>query len=86
VPRKVFRSARHAVELQLLAQAVWLRPECGGTEADAEQSAGDVIGVLPASFDFASVFAPGTPIDVFIPWPLADQKNLRETRCKSSEG
>ena len=31
-----------------------------------------VIGVLPASFDFASIFAPGKPIDVFIPWPLND--------------
>jgi predicted permease len=31
-----------------------------------------VVGVLPASFDFASVFAPGTPIDMFIPWPLTD--------------
>jgi predicted permease len=31
-----------------------------------------VVGVLPASFDFASVFAPGTPIDIFIPWPLKD--------------
>lgn len=32
-----------------------------------------VVGVLPASFDFASVFAPGTPIDIFIPWPLMDK-------------
>ena len=32
-----------------------------------------VVGVLPASFDFASVFAPGTPADIFIPWPLADE-------------
>jgi len=32
-----------------------------------------VVGVLPASFDFASVFAPGTPVDAFIPWPLADK-------------
>jgi predicted permease len=32
-----------------------------------------VIGVLPSSFDFASVFAPGTPIDAFIPWPLNDK-------------
>ncbi len=31
-----------------------------------------VVGVLPASFDFASVFAPGTPIDLFVPWPLTD--------------
>ena len=34
-----------------------------------------VVGVLPASFDFASVFAPGTPVDVFIPWPLTDETN-----------
>jgi predicted permease len=32
-----------------------------------------VVGVLPASFDFASVFAPGTPADIFIPWPLTDK-------------
>jgi predicted permease len=32
-----------------------------------------VVGVLPASFDFASVFAPGTSIDAFIPWPLNDK-------------
>jgi predicted permease len=32
-----------------------------------------VVGVLPASFDFGSVFAPGTQIDVFVPWPLADK-------------
>jgi predicted permease len=31
-----------------------------------------VVGVLPASFDFGSVFAPGTPVDIFIPWPLND--------------
>jgi predicted permease len=32
-----------------------------------------VVGVLPASFDFGSVFAPGTSIDAFIPWPLNDK-------------
>jgi predicted permease len=32
-----------------------------------------IIGVLPASFDFSSVFAPGTSIDLFIPWPVADK-------------
>ncbi len=34
-----------------------------------------VVGVLPASFDFGSVFAPGTRVDVFIPWPLTDETN-----------
>jgi len=32
-----------------------------------------VVGVLPASFDFASIFAPGTRIDIFVPWPLKDR-------------
>jgi predicted permease len=32
-----------------------------------------VVGVLPASFDFAGIFAPGTSVDTFIPWPLADK-------------
>jgi predicted permease len=32
-----------------------------------------VVGVLPASFDFGSVFAPGKRIDIFVPWPLADK-------------
>ena len=34
-----------------------------------------VVGVLPASFDFASVFAPGTPVDIFVPWPLTAETN-----------
>src|SRR4051794_2443774 len=32
-----------------------------------------VVGVLPASFDFASIFSPGAAVDAFIPWPLADK-------------
>jgi len=32
-----------------------------------------VVGVLPSSFDFASVFTPGMPADIFIPWPLNDK-------------
>ena len=36
-----------------------------------------VVGVLPASFDFASVFSPGTPVDIFIPWPLNDNAKPR---------
>jgi predicted permease len=31
-----------------------------------------VVGVLPQSFDFGSVFTPGTPMDIFVPWPLTD--------------
>ncbi|HUB78235.1 MAG TPA: ABC transporter permease [Bryobacteraceae bacterium] len=32
-----------------------------------------IAGVMPATFDFASVFAPATPVDIFIPWPLDDK-------------
>jgi predicted permease len=41
-----------------------------------------IVGVLPASFDFASVFAPGTPVDIFIPWPLNDQTKPRGNTMK----
>jgi len=34
-----------------------------------------VVGVLPASFDFGSIFAPGARIDVFTPFPLAPETN-----------
>jgi hypothetical protein len=36
-----------------------------------------VVGVLPASFDFAALFAPGTPVEIFIPWPLTGETNRR---------
>ncbi|MGJ5820315.1 ADOP family duplicated permease [Paludibaculum fermentans] len=36
-----------------------------------------VVGVLPASFDFAALFAPGTAVDLFIPWPLTEETNRR---------
>ena len=34
-----------------------------------------VIGVLPASFDFASVFTPGASADLFTPYALSEQNN-----------
>jgi predicted permease len=34
-----------------------------------------VIGVLPASFDFGSIFAPGARIDVFTPFPVTPETN-----------
>jgi predicted permease len=34
-----------------------------------------VAGVLPASFDFATVFAPGSHIDLFAPFPLSPETN-----------
>jgi predicted permease len=41
-----------------------------------------VVGVLPASFEFASIFAPGTSVDVFIPWPLTDETSHQGNTMK----
>jgi len=62
----------------LLSYSFWRRrfgadPNVVGKKLTLNSQAVTVVGVLPASFDFASVFAPGTPIDAFIPWPLADK-------------
>jgi len=32
-----------------------------------------VVGVLPASFDFASAFSPGSRIDILTPFPISDE-------------
>jgi predicted permease len=34
-----------------------------------------IVGVLPASFDFANVFAPGSHFDVYFPFPLSPETN-----------
>src|SRR3712207_9489341 len=34
-----------------------------------------VVGVLPASFDFGTVFAPGSHFDLFFPFPLSPETN-----------
>ena len=61
----------------LLSNSFWRRrfasdPTVVGRKLTLNDQPVTVIGVLPGSFDFASIFAPGTPIDVFIPWPLTD--------------
>jgi predicted permease len=66
-----------APSAMLLSDSFWRRrfasdPKVVGQTLTLNNHPVIVTGVLPASFDFASVFAPGTPIDVFIPWPLMD--------------
>jgi predicted permease len=61
----------------LLSSSFWRRrfasdPNVVGQKLTLNNQPVTIVGVLPASFDFASVFAPGIPIDVFIPWPLTD--------------
>jgi hypothetical protein len=73
VPGERIRSAGHAPELQLLARRFASDPNVVGRKLTLNNQPVTVVGVLPASFDFGSVFAPGTPVDIFIPWPLNDK-------------
>jgi predicted permease len=61
----------------VLSNSFWRRrfgsdPNVVGQKLTLNNQPVTIIGVLPASFDFSSVFAPGTSIDVFVPWPVAD--------------
>ena len=62
----------------LLSYSFWRRrfaadPNVVGRKLTLNNNPVTVVGVLPASFDFGSVFAPGTLIDIFVPWPLTDK-------------
>ncbi len=48
-------------------------PDVVGRKLTLNNRPATVVGVLPESFDFGSVFAPGTRIDIFVPWPLTDK-------------
>ncbi len=61
----------------LLSYSFWRRrfhsdPAVVGQKLTLDNQPVMIVGVLPASFDFAGIFAPGTPIDIFVPWPLKD--------------
>ncbi len=66
----------------LLSYGFWQRrfasdPSVVGSKLMFNNRAVTVAGVLPESFDFAALFAPGTPVDIFIPWPLTEETNRR---------
>ena len=46
-------------------------PAIVGTSLTINDEPHTVVGVLPASFDFASVFAPGSHFDLYFPFPLS---------------
>ena len=46
-------------------------PKVVGRPVVLDGDAFTIIGVLPKSFDFGSIFAPGRQIDIFQPLPLA---------------
>jgi putative ABC transport system permease protein len=61
----------------VLSDGFWHRrfggaPSVVGRTLTLNNSPATVVGVLPASFDFSTMFSPGRSIDVFVPWPLHD--------------
>jgi len=62
----------------LLAHAFWERrfggdPAVVGSTIDLNNQSTTIVGVLPRTFDFASIFSPGAPIDLLTPFPIADE-------------
>ncbi len=75
-------SLQHAQPVVLVTYPFWKR-QLGGDPSIVGQAIniGDngkpvtVVGVLPESFDFGSVFSPGAKVDVFVPYIMADYED-----------
>jgi len=64
----------------LLSHGLWERrfgsdPGIVGQALTLNDQPVTVVGVLPESFDFATVFAPGSHIDLYFPFPLSGETN-----------
>jgi predicted permease len=64
----------------ILSYSLWNRrfnadPQIIGRTINLDGQLNLIVGVLPASFDFGNIFAPGTKVDLYSPFPLNDQTN-----------
>lgn len=48
-------------------------PEIVGRTLVIDDQAREVVGILPPSFDFASFFTPGRPVDFLLPFAISDE-------------
>jgi predicted permease len=70
----------HGPKAVLLSHGLWARrfgsdPAIVGRTLTINDDPVTVAGVLPASFDLASVFAPGSHFDLYFPFPLSNETN-----------
>ncbi len=73
-------SAWNGPKAVLLSHGLWRRrfnadPAVVGGAVTLGGASHTVVGVLPESFDFGSVFAPGSHFDLFFPFPLSPETN-----------
>jgi len=64
----------------MLSDGLWRRkfaanPNIVGGALPFDGGPVTVVGVLPASFDFGTTFAPGTKVDMYEPFPLSPETN-----------
>jgi len=64
----------------MLSHRIWEKrfasdPHIVGQQLRINDNVCTVTGVLPASFDFGAVFAPGTRVDLFFAFPLSEDTN-----------
>lgn len=62
----------------MLSHGFWVRrfgadPAIVGSSIRLNDHPHEVVGVLPPTFDFASIFAPTEEVDVLLPWPVTDE-------------
>ena len=62
----------------MLSHAFWRQhfsgdPNAVGLSITLNGDPTEIVGVLPPSFDFDSVFAPGTEVDLLLPFPLVEE-------------
>jgi len=77
---RLFRSeefVQHSQPVALLSYPFWKRrlggdPSIVGKTINLSNSSVVVIGVLPDTFDFGSVFSPGAKVDLFVPYIMDD--------------
>ena len=64
----------------MLSDGLWRRkfaadPNIVGKVLKFDGGPVTIVGVLPASFDFGTIFAPGTQVDMYEPFPLTTETN-----------
>jgi predicted permease len=72
----------NAPKVALLSYNLWQRrfdsdPRIIGRLLTLNDSPVTIIGIMPESFEFATVFAPATRVDLFLPYPLTEDANGR---------